>query len=64
MYICVCQGITDSQVRETVRRGASCLMDVQCALPVGMCCGRCVPAAQSVIDEQLARGPRAEPAHA
>jgi len=53
MYVCVCQGITDRQIREAVQRGVASLSELQNDLPVGGCCGRCIPTTQEVIDEYL-----------
>jgi bacterioferritin-associated ferredoxin len=51
MYICLCHGITDRQIRRAVEQGASSLGEVQMQLPVGGCCGRCEPAARELIRE-------------
>jgi len=55
MYVCICHGITDRQIRETLDRGAASLTEVQMQVPVGGCCGRCLPTAQEVIDEHQAQ---------
>ena len=49
MYVCVCHGITDRQIRRAVEQGARTLGDVQMKLPVGACCGRCQDCAREVI---------------
>jgi bacterioferritin-associated ferredoxin len=51
MYICLCHGITDRQIRRAVEQGACSLGEVQMQLPVGGCCGRCEPAARELIEE-------------
>lgn len=53
MYVCVCQAVTDRQIREAVDRGARCLSEVQCSLPVGSCCGTCAVTAEEVVKEHL-----------
>ena len=53
MYVCICHGITDRQIREAVDRGAGCISDVQLQVPVGGCCGRCLPTAEDVVKERL-----------
>ncbi len=53
MYVCICHGITDNQIREALDRGAASLSDVQAHVPVGGCCGRCLPTAQAVVEEHL-----------
>jgi bacterioferritin-associated ferredoxin len=54
MYVCVCQGITDRQIRRAVDQGARTLQDVQQKLPVAACCGRCGPAARELIRHHAA----------
>jgi bacterioferritin-associated ferredoxin len=49
MYVCVCHGITERQIRRVVEQGASTLGDVQMKLPVGGCCGRCEDCARELI---------------
>jgi bacterioferritin-associated ferredoxin len=53
MYVCLCNGISDRQIREVVDRGAECLSQVQTYLPVANCCGRCEDTAQEVIEGHL-----------
>ena len=52
MYICICNQITDRQIRRALEQGASTLGEVQLQLPVGGCCGRCVDSARTLIAEQ------------
>lgn len=51
MYVCICHGITDRQIRRVVDQGARSLGEVQMTLPVGACCGRCEDTARAVIGE-------------
>ncbi len=53
MYVCICNTITDREIREAVHRGAASLFEVQCSLPVGSCCGRCEETARQMVDECL-----------
>jgi len=62
MYICLCHGITDRQIRRAVEQGASSLGDVQMQLPVGGCCGRCEPAASELIREHAKQALQTEDA--
>jgi bacterioferritin-associated ferredoxin len=55
MYVCVCNAVTEKDIRKAVDRGASSLFDVQNELPVGICCGRCGDTAEAVIRECLAK---------
>lgn len=53
MYVCLCNGISDRQIRECVDRGAESLNDVQTRLPVANCCGQCEDTAREVIESHL-----------
>ena len=54
MYICICKGITDGQIRQAVNEGATTLTDLRKQLGVASQCGKCACQARSVISE--ARG--------
>jgi bacterioferritin-associated ferredoxin len=54
MYVCLCNGITDRQVRQAVDDGAHSLRQVREQLPLGNCCGRCVGAAREIIKDRCA----------
>ena len=41
MYVCLCGGVTDSQIKEQVELGAASVADLQKTLPIGLCCGTC-----------------------
>lgn len=49
VYVCICHGITDRQIRRAVDQGARTLSEVRKQLPVAACCGRCGPAARELI---------------
>ena len=51
MYICICNAITESQVRECAQGGACSLEDLAADLGVGTCCGRCRDCASQVLAE-------------
>ncbi|XID75181.1 bacterioferritin-associated ferredoxin [Alkanindiges sp. WGS2144] len=54
MYVCLCRAVTDRQIRASVENGASSFRDVRDELDIGTCCGRCVPEARELIDQNLA----------
>lgn len=59
MYVCLCQGITDSQIRSAVQSGASSLRDVRESLGVMKQCGKCACLTKDIVDgclEQLTGG--------
>jgi bacterioferritin-associated ferredoxin len=62
MYVCVCQAISDRQIREVVDRGAASVYEVQVHLPVASCCGRCEDSVREVIEAQRLTTSRAKAA--
>lgn len=61
MYICICNGITERQVRRAIRDGATTMRELRDTLPIANCCGCCAPAARELLDaaggETAAVGP-------
>ncbi|AHN29445.1 bacterioferritin-associated ferredoxin, putative [Snodgrassella alvi wkB2] len=55
MYVCLCNAITDRQIKETVAAGASSLTDLQAQLGVATCCGCCADLASSFLSCQQDR---------
>ncbi len=53
MYVCICKGITDSQIRAAVEDGASSLRDVRNTLGVASQCGKCGILTQEIVRETL-----------
>ena len=53
MYICLCQGITDRDIKSSVEAGAESLSDVQAYLPVALNCGTCRESAEALINKTL-----------
>lgn len=56
MYVCVCNGVTDRQIREAVAQGAASLDDLARELQVGTCCGKCRPCAGEVLQKAMGEG--------
>jgi bacterioferritin-associated ferredoxin len=53
MFICVCKGVTDCQIREAVCEGACSMRELCSRLGVAAQCGRCAPHARRVLEEAL-----------
>lgn len=53
MYVCVCKGITEKQIRREVMNGAATYDEIQARLDLGLCCGTCKETALLVIDETM-----------
>jgi len=53
MYVCICKGITDTQIRSAVEDGASSLRDVRNTLGVASQCGKCSVLTKEIVRESL-----------
>jgi bacterioferritin-associated ferredoxin len=53
MYVCLCKGITDSQIRDAVYDGADSFRDVRQQLGIGTQCGKCACLAKDVIRDTV-----------
>ena len=51
MYICICNAITEREVRGAVSLGCKSLGDLQNDLGVATCCGKCAPDAKRILRE-------------
>ena len=54
MYVCLCRGITDQDIKDAVANGAESYREIRDLLDLGTCCGRCAPEAHSIINAALA----------
>lgn len=55
MYVCVCNGVTDKQIRQACDEGVTTFSGLQKQLKVATCCGRCRDCANSLVEEHLAQ---------
>ena len=64
MYVCVCEAVTDGQIRRAVGEGACSMRLLRERLGVAANCGRCAPFAKQVLDAVRAevRPPELTPA--
>lgn len=54
MYVCLCNGYTDKQIRGAVREGGvSTAEEAYLALGNGFCCGSCVDCASDLVEKEL-----------
>ena len=51
MYVCVCNRVTDAQIREACESGARSIHCLKARLNVATNCGRCEDCAKQVIQE-------------
>ncbi|TXS96598.1 bacterioferritin-associated ferredoxin [Parahaliea maris] len=60
MYVCICKGITDTQIRAAVQDGANSIREVRNTLGVASQCGKCGILARDIVRESLDSLPGAE----
>ncbi len=53
MYVCLCKGITDTQIRAAVQDGANSLREVNRSLGVASQCGKCGILARDIVRASL-----------
>ncbi|MDO9625352.1 MAG: bacterioferritin-associated ferredoxin [Pseudomonas sp.] len=53
MYVCLCEGVTDNQIRDAIFEGCCSYRDVRAALGVAGQCGKCACLAKQVVRETL-----------
>ena len=53
MYVCLCHGVTDGQIREAIYEGCCSYRDVRDSLGVGTQCGKCACLAKQVVRDTL-----------
>ena len=50
MYICICNGITEREIRGAAELGCETLADLTRDLGVASCCGKCGPEAREILN--------------
>ena len=51
MYVCVCNGVTDRNIREAVEKGCSSVGELTMRTGCGAGCGSCLEMAAGLIDD-------------
>ena len=51
MYVCLCHGVTDREIREAADNGVSSMRQLGKELGVGTQCGRCACTAREILRE-------------
>ena len=57
MYVCICNAITDREIRAAAGLGARTLEDLQSTLGVATCCRRCADCARGVLADAIGAVP-------
>jgi bacterioferritin-associated ferredoxin len=55
MFICVCNAVTDREIRACADLGVSTLEDLKSSLGVATCCGKCACTAEKILTEGRAQ---------
>jgi len=53
MIVCVCNNISDREIRQAVDLGLSTMAELSDNLGVATCCGKCASCAKQVLAEHL-----------
>lgn len=54
MYVCVCKAVSERTIRRAVREdGVVSLRELSRLYGLGTCCGKCVPAAREIVEQEL-----------
>ena len=55
MYVCICNGVTDRQIREAADAGCDSVSEMTMRTGAGASCGSCLGLVAELIDEARAR---------
>ncbi|MBD1391351.1 (2Fe-2S)-binding protein [Neiella sp. HB171785] len=55
MYVCLCHGITDKDIREAVAGGATRMSEIKRTLKASTQCGSCAMQTAAVLRDELAK---------
>ena len=53
MYVCICNAITDKQIRRAARSGVSSVYELTGTLGVAAGCGSCAGVAEEILNEEM-----------
>ena len=51
MYVCICNGVTDHEIRAGAAAGCTTLAELTMRTGCGATCGSCLEQAQALLDE-------------
>ena len=53
MYVCLCNAVTEREVRYAAQLGATNLIDLGESLGVATCCGKCADCACDILRDEI-----------
>ncbi|MDT8408906.1 MAG: (2Fe-2S)-binding protein [Wenzhouxiangellaceae bacterium] len=54
MFICICNAVTDREIREHAARGVETLEELRMRTGCSDCCGHCADEAEAILDSSRA----------
>lgn len=53
MYVCICNAVTEREVRHTIRNGATSMRQLKAELKVAASCGGCAEGIEQFLEDVL-----------
>jgi bacterioferritin-associated ferredoxin len=60
MYVCICNGVTDSDIRQAADAGCRSRPELTMRTGAGSTCGSCIEMATAILEESLAARAQAQ----
>lgn len=61
MYVCICHGVTDTQIEAAIDDGHRTMKQLTKELKIGSQCGKCCQCSKKVLNNKLMQIAEAEP---
>jgi bacterioferritin-associated ferredoxin len=61
MFICICHGVTDTQIESAIDNGAESMKQLTRELKVGSQCGKCCQCTKRILNKKLIQIAEAQP---
>lgn len=61
MYVCLCHGVTDTQIEAAVEKGAHTMKQLNNELKIGSQCGKCCQCSKDILNNKLVQIAEIEP---
>jgi len=55
MYVCICNAVTDKQIRAAARQGCTSLRALSCQTGCATTCGKCARMAREILVDEMQR---------
>ncbi|MGH1361169.1 MAG: (2Fe-2S)-binding protein [Burkholderiaceae bacterium] len=55
MIVCLCNAVSDSEIKDWVALGGSSVDQIKADLGLGTCCGKCQDCASEIIEDALSQ---------